>query len=539
MLGIELENPVGDSNGIYKGRQLFNCQHKYGTFCEFSEAMPKHYYEAPSKGTSSQSSSPKSSNHSRSSSHGTTTLFTSPPQFSSPPPSYNETSNNSYSGHNSLLKTSPSKSPKVNRGTGKVPKTDFDKAFRMRSPSPNSSVIKSMLPTDLVHSMNTMSLVGGVSLEDPVDKKSVVRAGDSNSADHHKNRDVPEIYKTREPPVQDIHKTRDSPDVNLKNVVPYDRDSEVDNGRVDLPIKVDNTTNNMTDRVDIPNDIFSRDRDNTLTAGGNRTSPKHSPETPEPPPEIDKSLEVGSMVQVRKGAMFHYGVIRWIGSLPTKNHICAGLELEEEISHPSSNGMFDGVRYFTCPPFRALFCYLHDCSKDSRFDELPVQEVKQFFGPHDSRVIEGKVDPPKHLSSLYIGRSRGIQGNRNSCYLDATLYAMFAFNNTMDYLLSSPVEGELNESIQQKLRESVVNPLREEGFVGAEHMAVLRDLLSKSSSLEGLQDEEKEPEELLNVLFSEIFNIKPLLSFRWVAFVDLIMICGFANNFKAFIVTSP
>ena len=60
-----------------------------------------------------------------------------------------------------------------------------------------------------------------------------------------------------------------------------------------------------------------------------------------------------------------------------------------------------------------------------------------------------------------------------------------------------------------------MNPLREGGFVGAEHMRQLRDLLGRAGSLEGLQDEEKEPEELLSMLFTEIFCIKPLLSFRY------------------------
>ena len=47
----------------------------------------------------------------------------------------------------------------------------------------------------------------------------------------------------------------------------------------------------------------------------------------------------------------------------------------------------------------------------------------------------------------------------------------------------------VNQTIQKKLRESVINPLRECGFVGAGHMKTLRDLLSKSSTLAGLEDE--------------------------------------------------
>ena len=504
MLGIELDNPVGDSDGIYKGRQMFRCHQKYGIFCEFSEAMPKHFYETPNKVASSQSSSPKLSNHSRSSSHGTAPpAFTSPPaSFTSPPPPYGE-SLNCYTAQSQLYKPS-NKSPLPNLGANKTPKADFEKAFRMRSPSPSSSGINNLITADLLQSMNTMSVVG-ISVEDSVESNNPRRSVDLNSSDVYKSRDVTsaDVYKIKDTNTTDVHSRSAS----------YD---DADKNRVEMPVKVDSLQNrvDIPNKVEIPIDVFSKG-DQSGNRHESRASPKHSPETPDPPPDIDSSLEIGSMVQVIKGSMFHYGVIRWIGSLPSKSHVCAGLELEEEISVPSSsNGSFDGVRYFNCPPFRAFFCYLHDCSKDSRFDELPVQEVKQFFGPHQSLVIEGRVDPPNHISSMFIGRSRGIQGNRNSCYLDATLYAMFAFNNTMDFLLSSPIEDETKRNIQQQLKESVVNPLREGGFVGAEHMGILRDLLSKSSSLEGLRDEEKEPEELLNVLFSEIFNIKPLLSFR-------------------------
>ena len=422
MLGVELDNPVGDSNGTYKGRQMFLCDSHHGIFCETTEAMPKHYYESPSRGSSptlNASTLPHPTNHVRSSSHG------APSQYGIPPPSYSE-SFNSY----------PVNSPKSPRPRIKSPKMDFEAAFKSKT----SAIAQ--LPSDLVHSINTLAIAGGSSVDE----------------------------------------TMQSP---------------VDANRVELP--------GSGKQKQSPKD-----------------SPKHSPETPEPPPEIDHSLEIGSMVQVSKNTVVHYGVLSWIGNLPGKRYVCAGLELEEEISPPGNNGMYDGVRYFTCPPFRALFCYLHDCTKDRRFEELPVQqEIKQYFGPQESPVIQGKVDPPKQISPMYLGRLCGIQGNRNSCYLDATLYAMFAFDNTMDYVLSAPVEGDVNADIQRKLKECVVNPLREGGFVGAEHMRVLRDLLSRSSTLGGLQNEEKEPEELINVLFTEIFNIKPLLSFRYVGTVLL------------------
>ena len=40
--------------------------------------------------------------------------------------------------------------------------------------------------------------------------------------------------------------------------------------------------------------------------------------------------------------------------------------------------------------------------------------------------------------SQLSGRNRGIQGHQNSCYLDATLFAMFSFTGVFDGLLYRP-----------------------------------------------------------------------------------------------------
>ena len=58
---------------------------------------------------------------------------------------------------------------------------------------------------------------------------------------------------------------------------------------------------------------------------------------------------------------------------------------------------------------------------------------------------------------------RGLQGHHNSCYLDATLYSMFAFSSVFDTLLHrQKKDGDLEEyeKVQTVLREWIVNPLR-------------------------------------------------------------------------------
>ena len=71
----------------------------------------------------------------------------------------------------------------------------------------------------------------------------------------------------------------------------------------------------------------------------------------------------------------------------------------------------------------------------------------------------------------YIGDQKGIQGHQNSCYLNATIFGMFALNDVFDSLfLESSVNKKLEAAeipvmqVQQQISEilwrGIVNPLR-------------------------------------------------------------------------------
>lgn len=61
----------------------------------------------------------------------------------------------------------------------------------------------------------------------------------------------------------------------------------------------------------------------------------------------------------------------------------------------------------------------------------------------DCPVVPGVVPPLDSLGEL-AGKNRGIQGHHNSCYLDATLFAMFTFTSVFDALLYRPPEPEVH-----------------------------------------------------------------------------------------------
>ncbi|KAL7978941.1 hypothetical protein Chor_013430 [Crotalus horridus] len=234
-------------------------------------------------------------------------------------------------------------------------------------------------------------------------------------------------------------------------------------------------------------------------------------------------LEVGSLAEVKENPPF-YGVIRWIGQPPGVSEVLAGLELEDECAG-CTDGTFKGTRYFTCAPKKALFVKLKSCRPDSRFASLqPVSNQIErcnslAFGGYLSEVVEENTPPKMEKEGLetMIGKKKGIQGHYNSCYLDSTLFCLFAFSSVLDTVLLRPKEKndvEYYSETQELLRTEIVNPLRIYGYVCATKIMKLRKILEKVEAASGFTSEEKDPEEFLNILFHHILRVEPLLKIR-------------------------
>lgn len=264
-------------------------------------------------------------------------------------------------------------------------------------------------------------------------------------------------------------------------------------------------------------------------------------------PDNEELYEHGTMVEVFIDRTPYYGVIRWLGFLKNdldypidmikrndKNfrNVVVGIELEEEISG-LSNGLLNGKKFFTCPPNKAYFTELQNCRQDSRFpsstgrpskkimqpssEALRAKNDAQAFGAIECPTVLGDVPPLSNSEQLTLlcGKNRGIQGNHNSCYLDATLFAMFTCSTVFESLLHRPKKlakdiPEYNE-VQRILKEEIVNPLRKNYYVRADRVMKLRQILERISSMRGLTTEEKDPEEFLDLLLNEILKTEPYL----------------------------
>ncbi|XP_070985385.1 ubiquitin carboxyl-terminal hydrolase CYLD-like isoform X2 [Oncorhynchus clarkii lewisi] len=258
--------------------------------------------------------------------------------------------------------------------------------------------------------------------------------------------------------------------------------------------------------------------------------PSPTPPSPHPPsPPSSRGgggvpgLEVGSLVEVKENPPL-CGVIRWVGLPPGLPEPLAGLELEEECVG-CTDGTFQGTRYFSCAPKKALFVKLKCCRPDSRFPSLhhssnPIERCNSIaFGGYLSEVVHENTPPRTENDGLdiMVGKKKGIQGHYNSCYLDSTLFCLFSFSSVLDTVLLRPrskTDVEYYRETQELLRTEIVNPLRIHGYVCATKVMKLRRILEKVEAASGFTSEEKDPEEFLNILFHHILRVDPLLKLR-------------------------
>ena len=106
----------------------------------------------------------------------------------------------------------------------------------------------------------------------------------------------------------------------------------------------------------------------------------------------------------------------------------------------------NSVASYTINVYVDLFCLLH------------VALEKEYYKHDDNKERvppDNTFDEHKHTST------KGIQGYKNSCYLDATLYGMFMFSDAFDVLLKGNSTTNTEElHLQNILKREIVYPLR-------------------------------------------------------------------------------
>lgn len=86
------------------------------------------------------------------------------------------------------------------------------------------------------------------------------------------------------------------------------------------------------------------------------------------------------------------------------------------------------------------------------------------------------------------------------------------------------------------LRDEIVHPLRKHHFVRADRVLKLRVLLENISKMTGLTNEEKDPEEFMNILMAQTLRAEPYLKVYKTLFIFL-YICEVESIFSFFFFT--
>ncbi|GMS89181.1 hypothetical protein PENTCL1PPCAC_11356 [Pristionchus entomophagus] len=267
-----------------------------------------------------------------------------------------------------------------------------------------------------------------------------------------------------------------------------------------------------------------------------RPSPPSVPPRPAMLPQdfMIESFDVGSCVDVCYKGAVRSGVVRWKGD--ALNDEMERLEKSVVVELETSEAPPEGWRQSmetdilgVDHTLSTVLVPLHAVRRDRRFakESSPLmgngsslngyggEGVRgQDFGSIDSGVETSKREPWGGTEEL-IGRMKGIQGNRNSCYLDSMLYTLFVQCSAFDEMLTRRrSEGDIREydELVRILSTEIVWPLRRFHYVRADHVMKLRRELEKAlPSIKGLTSEEKDPEEILSSLFRDVFKTKPFL----------------------------
>lgn len=144
-----------------------------------------------------------------------------------------------------------------------------------------------------------------------------------------------------------------------------------------------------------------------------------------------------------------------------------------------ADGTHQGRQYFTCPYGRGFFCPYKNLRPDQRFGPTGAVNRKNYpallccgvlirFYHHTVPAaltkypLEEQSDQtvmPNQMEK-YLGDERGIQGHQNSCYLDSTVFGLFALSDVFDSIFLEEAQDAAGKEISSILWKGIVNPLR-------------------------------------------------------------------------------
>ncbi|XP_064385808.1 ubiquitin carboxyl-terminal hydrolase CYLD-like isoform X3 [Halichondria panicea] len=249
------------------------------------------------------------------------------------------------------------------------------------------------------------------------------------------------------------------------------------------------------------------------------------------------NLAVDSTVQVASANPNdpqHYEVIKGTGTVDGVDGQVTGIEVvgislfcliissQEDYMEWCTDGTFKatGEKHFTCNFERGMHFPQASLCPHQRVGPVSTPQAEHAASSHRDQnpiqvpmeeQLDRFIDDPTEQMMRYIGNSRGIQGHQNSCYLDSTLFGLFALSDIFDTVFLAPDQSIITDQNRKRvvnlLWKGIVNPLRKNGVVRFESVMKMRNALDELGKMEGITEKKKDPEEFLNTLFKHVQRI--------------------------------
>ena len=135
------------------------------------------------------------------------------------------------------------------------------------------------------------------------------------------------------------------------------------------------------------------------------------------------------------------GTVIWVGEFKNLDAVWTLIEtlgLREKPDENESNGIKYGKKIGNVKHGHGLFIpakCLTVVSNLIKCTQLPLSSITgstNQFDPLSASIINSGFIPPIKNVNEIIGLKKGIQGLDNSCYMDASLFGMFCFNEMLD-----------------------------------------------------------------------------------------------------------
>ena len=161
-------------------------------------------------------------------------------------------------------------------------------------------------------------------------------------------------------------------------------------------------------------------------------------------------INIGDEIEVQTGfyddtPTYIDGQVVWIGKHKNDNNVL--ILIETDLFNGETDGVLDGYPYYNLRSKTGKFVDFKNCYRKNHFfdkmtrrvEEASLKESTRILEEDSSETVENHVQPIcfKDSESVqkYCGMKKGIQGHINSCYMDATLFSVFASTSLFDAFL--------------------------------------------------------------------------------------------------------